>query len=61
MTAKDKTQDERRQEIRQILITFATFENAPLPSEDRLNAAVEKIMNNSKPFETVNISSRSEK
>ncbi len=61
MTEWNKTQDERRQEIRQILITFAVFENAPLPSEDRLDAAVDRILNNSMPFQTVNVSGRSGK
>jgi hypothetical protein len=57
----NKTLDERRQEIRQILIALTSFENAPLPSEDRIDAAVDRIMNNSSPFETGDISSRSDK
>ena len=57
-------QDERWAQVREILITFATSDGSPIPGEDRLNAAIERIMNNmnnmnnTMPFHTVNISGR---
>ena len=54
-------QDERRAEIREILLGFAAIEGAPIPSEARLNAAIERIIQNSIPYQTVNVSGRYEK
>lgn len=54
-------EQDRRAEIREILLGFAAIEGAPIPSEDRLTSAVDRILNNSIPYQTVNVSGRYEK
>jgi len=48
MRFQDKTEDEQRAEIGDLIQMYAKSNGDPVPREDRLNAAVEQILNTMK-------------
>jgi hypothetical protein len=59
---RDKTESEQREEVRNLLLTYSE-ESGTMPTENQLNAAVDRIMNNltTPMYEVVNVSGRYEK